>query len=102
MASEQQYIRRLGAWRALVYVAIAVTALVLVLVARAATPVFSGRDSQGKLIYARAIDNRPTTDAADVKTAKNCVSAALTEAMAGQPVEMASTRPYGCAVKYGN
>ena len=30
MASEQQYIRRLGAWRALVYVVIAVTALVLV------------------------------------------------------------------------
>ena len=234
MASEQQYIRRLGWWRALVYVAIAVTALVLVLVARAATPVspggdsqgsaghaarvgqsaptFTGKDSrgktvsldqyrgkyvvlewtnltcpftkkhydsgnmqalqqewtakgviwltvlssspahasdgyltaaqenehiaqahahptaaildasgeigllygakttphmfvidpQGKLIYAGAIDNRPTTDTADVKTAKNYVSAALTEAMAGQPVETVSTRPYGCAVKYDN
>ena len=239
MASEQQYIRRLGAWRALVYVAIAVAALVLVLVARAATvglaapgfagkdspgsaehaarvgqqaPTFSGKDSQGKtvaldqyrgryvvlewtnltcpftkkhydsgnmqalqrewtakgvvwltvlssspshtedgyltaaeenehlaqvhahptaaildasgeigrlydakttphmfvidpqgkLIYAGAIDNQPTTDTADVKTAKNYVSAALSEAMAGQPVETASTRPYGCSVKYGN
>jgi hypothetical protein len=30
------------------------------------------------------------------------VSAALTEAMAGKPVETASTRPYGCSVKYGN
>ena len=55
MASEQQYIRRLGAWRALVYVAIAVTALVLVLVARAATvgqaaPTFNGKDSQGKTV----------------------------------------------------
>jgi hypothetical protein len=104
MASEQQYIRRLGAWRALVYVAIAVTTLVLVLVARASTvsPHMFVIDPQGKLIYAGAIDNRATTDAADVKTAKNYVSAALTEAMAGQPVEMASTRPYGCAVKYGN
>jgi peroxiredoxin len=59
-------------------------------------------DPQGKLIYAGAIDNKPTTDTADVKTAKNYVSAALSEAMAGLPVEMASTRPYGCSVKYGN
>src|ERR1700761_1432160 len=57
-------------------------------------------DPTGKLIYDGAIDNKPTTDTADVKTAKNYVSAALTEAMAGQPVEVASTRPYGCSVKY--
>jgi peroxiredoxin len=213
----ERYIRRLGAWRAALYIAIAVVALVWVLVARAATvgqqaPTFHGKDSQGKtvsldqyrgkyvvlewtnrtcpftkkhydsgnmqalqqewtakgvvwltvlssspahatdgyltaaeenaqiarahahptaaildptgeigklysakttphmfvidpagkLIYAGAIDNEPTTDTADVKTAKNYVSAALTEAMAGQPVEVASTRPYGCSVKYGN
>jgi hypothetical protein len=35
-----------------------------------------------------------------VKGAKNYVSAALREAMAGQTVEVASTRPYGCSVKY--
>jgi peroxiredoxin len=58
-------------------------------------------DPQGKLIYAGAIDDKATTDTADVKVAKNYVSAALTEAMAGQPVETASTRPYGCSVKYG-
>jgi peroxiredoxin len=58
-------------------------------------------DPQGKLIYAGAIDDKPTTDTADVKGSKNYVSAALTEAMAGQPVEVASTRPYGCSVKYG-
>jgi peroxiredoxin len=57
-------------------------------------------DPAGKLIYAGAIDDKATTDTADVKTAKNYVSAALTEAMAGQPVEVAATRPYGCAVKY--
>jgi peroxiredoxin len=213
MASEQQYLRRLGAWRAVVYVAAAVAALVIVLAAQAVTvgqtaPVFSGKDSQGKaqslkqyrgkyvvlewtnrdcpftkkqydsgniqalqrewtakgvvwltilssapeqdgyltaaqenaqmekvhahptaaildgsgqigrlygakttphmfvidpkgkLIYDGAIDDKPTTDTADVKGAKNYVSAALTEAMAGQPVEVASTRPYGCSVKY--
>src|SRR5882757_6396613 len=58
-------------------------------------------DPQGKLIYAGAIDDKATTDTSDVKVAKNYVSAALTEAMAGQPVETASTRPYGCSVKYG-
>jgi len=213
MASGQQYVRRLGTWRAVVYVAIAVTALVIVLAARAASvgqaaPTFNGKDSQGKtvslseyrgkyvvlewtnrdcpftkkqydsgnmqalqkewtgkgvvwltvlssakdedgyldaagenaqiervhadptaaildpsgeigklygakttphmfvidpngkLIYAGAIDDKATTDVGDVKGAKNYVSAALTEAMAGQPVQVASTRPYGCSVKY--
>ncbi|HEY3988628.1 MAG TPA: thioredoxin family protein [Acidobacteriaceae bacterium] len=57
-------------------------------------------DPEGKLIYDGAIDDKPTTDLADVKGAKNYVSAALTEAMAGQRVEVASTRPYGCSVKY--
>jgi peroxiredoxin len=217
MASEQQYIRRLGAWRAFVYVAIALTALVVALVARGATvgqaaPTFTGKDSQGKaeslaqyrgkyvvlewtnrtcpftkkhydsgnmqalqqqwtgkgvvwltvlssspshaddgyltapeenaymekvhahptaaildssgdigrlygakttphmfvidpagkLIYAGAIDDKATTDDADAKTAKNYVSAALIESMAGQPVQVAATRPYGCSVKYGD
>jgi peroxiredoxin len=214
MASEQGYVRRLGTWRAVVYVAVAVVALVIVLAARAATvgqaaPTFNGKDSQGKtesldqyrgkyvvlewtnrdcpstkkhydsgnmqglqqqwtgkgvvwftvlssakgedgyldaadenaqlahvrahptaalldpngeigklygakttphmfiidpqgkLIYAGAIDDKATTDVSDVKGAKNYVSAALTEAMAGQPVQVASTRPYGCSVKYG-
>jgi hypothetical protein len=56
-------------------------------------------DPNGKLIYDGAIDDKPTTDTADVKGAKNYVSAALTEAMSGQTVEVASTRPYGCSVK---
>jgi len=57
-------------------------------------------DPSGKLIYDGAIDDHPTTDPADVKSSKNYVSAALTEAMAGQPVAVSSTRPYGCSVKY--
>jgi peroxiredoxin len=57
-------------------------------------------DPNGKLIYAGAIDDKATTDVSDVKGAKNYVSTALTAAMAGQPVEVASTRPYGCSVKY--
>jgi peroxiredoxin len=57
-------------------------------------------DPGGKLIYAGAIDNRPTTDVDDVKGATNYVSAALSAAMGGQPVGVAYTRPYGCSVKY--
>jgi hypothetical protein len=57
---------------------------------------------QGKLIDDGAIDDRPTTDESDVSEAKNYVSLALDEAMAGKPVSTGTTRPYGCSVKYGN
>jgi peroxiredoxin len=57
-------------------------------------------DPQGKLIYAGAIDDRRSTDVEDVKTAKNFIVVALTEALGGKPVTTASTQPYGCSVKY--
>lgn len=57
-------------------------------------------DPKGVLIYNGAIDDRSTTDKEDVKGAKNYISAALTESMAGKPVKTSSTRPYGCSVKY--
>jgi len=58
-------------------------------------------DPSGKLIYAGAIDDHPTRDVTDIRTSKNYVSEALTQAMAGGSVATAYTRPYGCAVKYG-
>jgi peroxiredoxin len=57
---------------------------------------------EGKLIYAGAIDDHPSTDQGDIKTSNNYVSEALTEAMAGKQVGTAVTRPYGCSVKYAN
>src|ERR1700730_17387714 len=57
-------------------------------------------DPTGKLIYQGAIDNKPTTEQADLKGARNYLNEALTAAMAGNPVPVASTRPYGCSVKY--
>jgi peroxiredoxin len=57
-------------------------------------------DPNGTLIYDGAIDDKPTTDASDIATAHNYVDAALTAAMAGQPVQVPVTRPYGCSVKY--
>ncbi len=59
-------------------------------------------DPTGKLIYQGAIDNKPTTDQADLKGADNYLNNALNAAMAGKPVAVESTRPYGCSVKYAH
>jgi len=57
-------------------------------------------DPEGTLIYAGAIDDKPTPNPATVNGANNFVKAALTEATAGKDVSVPSTKPYGCAVKY--
>ena len=57
-------------------------------------------DPTGKLIYEGAIDNKPTTDQADLKGAQNYLNDALNASMSGKPVVVESTRPYGCSVKY--
>jgi peroxiredoxin len=59
-------------------------------------------DPKGALIYAGGIDNKPSADPADIETAKNYVTAALDEAMAGKPVATPTARPYGCSVKYAS
>lgn len=57
-------------------------------------------DPKGVVIYAGGIDDKPSTDPADVATARNHVDHALTEALAGKPVTVATSTPYGCSVKY--
>ena len=57
---------------------------------------------KGALIYNGAIDDRPTTDLADVNGAKNYLSIALEEATSGKPVSNPTSRPYGCSVKYAD
>ncbi len=57
-------------------------------------------DPKGQVVYTGAIDDKRSTDPADVKTAKNYVRAALGEALAGKAVSTASSSPYGCSVKY--
>ena len=59
-------------------------------------------NDKGVIVYAGAIDDNPSSDAADAATAKNFVRAAYEEASAGKPVSTASTAPYGCGVKYKN
>ena len=55
---------------------------------------------QGQLIYAGGIDSVPSARVDDIKTATNYVRQGLNEALGGKAVSMASTRPYGCSVKY--
>lgn len=55
---------------------------------------------EGKLVYEGAIDNKPTTVVADIKTAMNYVKVALDSSMTGKSVSQTVTRPYGCSVKY--
>lgn len=57
-------------------------------------------DPKGLLLYKGAIDDKPSADPADTKTARNYVRAALEEALAGKPVSTPSTQSYGCSVKY--
>ena len=55
---------------------------------------------EGKLVYEGAIDSKPTTVVADIKTATNYVKVALDSSMTGKSVSQTVTRPYGCSVKY--
>jgi len=57
-------------------------------------------DANGMLAYAGAIDDRPSTDLADVPGATNYVQRALDELLAGRPVSTRLTTSYGCSVKY--
>jgi peroxiredoxin len=59
-------------------------------------------DPKGMLIYAGAIDDKRSTNQADVKTAKNYVVAALDDALAGRPVGIGHTQAYGCTIKYSD
>lgn len=64
------------------------------------TPLMVVVDAKGTLAYMGAIDDKPSTDPADIPGARNYVAQALDELKAGKPVSVASTRAYGCYVKY--
>jgi thiol-disulfide isomerase/thioredoxin len=67
-----------------------------------ATPHMYVIDPAGKLVYAGAIDSKPSTNPADIKTATNYVNQAVGETLAGKPVSVATTQAYGCSVKYSD
>lgn len=57
-------------------------------------------DPAGNLIYQGAIDDKSSTDSADIASSTNYVAKALDEVLAGKPVSVSETKPYGCSVKY--
>jgi peroxiredoxin len=64
------------------------------------TPQLFVIDPSGTLVYAGAIDDKPSANPADIAGAKNLVKAALADVQAGKPVATPVSRPYGCSVKY--
>lgn len=57
---------------------------------------------EGTLLYRGGIDDRPTTDEADIKGATNYVEKALEAAMNGKEVSPKRAQPYGCTIKYAS
>lgn len=57
-------------------------------------------DEKGELVYNGAIDDNPSSDPNTAAGAKNYLSAALEDVFSRRPVKEATTKPYGCAVKY--
>jgi len=57
-------------------------------------------DGSGKLVYAGGIDSVASADAEDIPGATPYVKNALDEVLAGKAVTVASTKPYGCSIKY--
>jgi peroxiredoxin len=59
-------------------------------------------DALGMLVYKGGIDSIPSSNVADVPKATQYVRVALDQLLAGKAVTEASTRPYGCTLKYGS
>ena len=57
-------------------------------------------DKDGVLVYAGAIDDKPSARASSLKGAKNHVLAALSDMKQGKAISIAETRAYGCSVQY--
>jgi thioredoxin-related protein len=99
-ADENNYVKRMGA---------APTAVLLDpsgdlghLYKAKTTPQMFVINPRGQLIYDGAIDSKPTTEQSDIAGATNYVTAALEESLAGRPVAVRASQPYGCSVKYAH
>jgi peroxiredoxin len=58
-------------------------------------------NQDGVLVYDGAIDNKPDPFH-DPAKARNYVREAVDDLLAGKPVEVSQTKPYGCSVKYAD
>jgi peroxiredoxin len=57
-------------------------------------------DKTGTLVYAGGIDDIPSAETSDIPKSRNFVKLALADLAAGKSVATATSRPYGCSVKY--
>jgi peroxiredoxin len=57
-------------------------------------------DPEGKIVYEGAIDSKATPNPADLASSTNYLKVALDESLAGKTVSTATTKPYGCSIKY--
>lgn len=64
------------------------------------TPQYAIIDPEGVLRYSGAIDDNPSPNLKAMATATNYVRAALDAGLAGNPIAVTLTQPYGCDVKY--
>ncbi|WP_043318596.1 thioredoxin family protein [Microbulbifer sp. HZ11] len=55
---------------------------------------------EGQVVYAGAIDDNDSANPAVIPTSNNYVAAAFDAALKGEQVAVASSRAYGCSVKY--
>lgn len=55
---------------------------------------------EGKLVYNGAIDDNDSSDPEDIPKSTNYVDLALKESLAGKPVKVSTSKPYGCGVKF--
>jgi cytochrome oxidase Cu insertion factor (SCO1/SenC/PrrC family) len=64
------------------------------------TPTLYIINAEGTLVYAGGIDDINSANVADIAKATNYVKAAFADLKAGRPVAKATSRAYGCNVKY--
>ena len=57
-------------------------------------------DPEGALVYAGGIDSIPSADPADIPRAVPHLELAMAATAAGKDVPVATSRPYGCSIKY--
>ena len=59
-------------------------------------------DPAGQLVYKGGIDSIPSASKADIAKADNYVKLAFADLAAGRKLAHASTKPYGCSIKYAD
>ncbi|MCO5113559.1 MAG: redoxin domain-containing protein [Bdellovibrionaceae bacterium] len=57
-------------------------------------------DQKGILKYMGGMDNKPSANVSSLAGAQNYVVEAVTSVLDNKPITNASTKPYGCSVKY--